>query len=66
MRHKFQRSLHSSADASQSVEKDPVEADTAAPHITFPPRVLGSYQQDIAEYVCLFIEKGEEMTLGED
>ena len=31
MRHECQRSLHSLAAASQSVEKDPVEGDVAAP-----------------------------------
>ena len=66
MRDEFQRSLHSLVAASPSVEKDPVEGDITAPCSTSPPRVLHSYQQHAADYVCLFMEEGEELTLGED
>ena len=66
MRHYFKKSLHCSAAASKSVEKDPVEGDVTAPHSTSPPRVLHSYQQHITDYVCLFMEEGEELTLSED
>ena len=66
MRDEFQRSLHSSVAESQSVEKDPVEGDITAPHSNSPPRVLSLYQQHIAYYVHLFMEEGEELTLGED
>ena len=66
LRHDFQRSLHSSAAASQSIEKDPVEADTTAPCSTSPLQVLPSYQQHVADHVHLFMEKGEELTLSED
>ena len=60
------KSLHGSAAASQSGEKDPVKGDVTAPHSTSPPRILCSYQQNIADYICLFMEEGEELTLGED
>ena len=43
--------MHSSAAASQSIEKESVEGDTTAPHSSSPPRVLCSYQQHIADYV---------------
>ena len=66
LKHDFQSSSHSSAAASQSVEKELVEDDTTAPHSTSPPRVICSYQQHIADYDCLFIEEEEELTLGED
>ena len=66
MRHDFQRSLHSSETASQCIEKEPVEDDTTAPCSTLTSRVLFPYQQHIADYVCLFMEEGEELTLGED
>ena len=60
------KSLHGSATASQSVEKDPVESDVSAPHSTSPPRILHSYQQNVADYVCLFMKEEEELTPGED
>ena len=66
MRHDFQRSLHDSAAASQSVVKDPIEGDSTAPCSTSPPRVLCSYQQHIAKYFDIVMKEGEELTLGED
>ena len=66
MRHNFQRSLHGSAAASQSVEKDSVDGDVIAPYSTSPPRIPCSYQQQFVDYVCLFMEEGEELTLGKD
>ena len=66
MIHDFQRSLHGSVAASQSVEKNPVEGDVTTPCSTSPPRILHSYQQHIADYVHLFMEEGEELTLSED
>ena len=66
MRHNFQRSLHGSVAASQSMEKYPVEGDVTAPLSTSPPGILHSYQQHVADYIHLFMEEGEELTLGED
>ena len=65
MRHNFKNSLHGSAAASQSVEKDPVKGDATTPHGTSPPRVLCSYWQHVTDYIHLFIE-GEELTLSDD
>ena len=66
LRHHFHRSLHSLGAACQSVEKDPVEGDTTAPHSNSPPRDLCSYQQQVVDYVCLSMEEEEEFTIGED
>ena len=66
MRHDFKNSLHGSAAASQSVEKDPVEGDVTAPHSISPPRILHFYQQHIADYIHLFHGRRKELTLGED
>ena len=35
-------------------------------HATPPPQAHHSYQQHMADYVPLFMEEGEELTLGED
>ena len=66
MRHNFQRSLHGSAVASQSAEEDPVEGYVTVPCSTSPPKILHSYQQHIADYICLFMEEGEELTVSKD
>ena len=42
-----------------------MEGDTTEPHGT-SPQALQSLQQYRADYMCLLIEEGEELTLGED
>ena len=66
MRHDFKNSLHGSAAALQSVEKDPVKGDVTTPHSTSPPRVLCSYQQHVTDHVCLIMEEGVILALCED
>ena len=65
MRHDFKNSLHGSAAASQSAEKDSVKGDVTTPHSTSPPRAFCSYRQPITDYIGLFME-GQEFTLSKD
>ena len=46
------------------LKKEHPEGDTTKPCNT-SPKALYSYQQHMADYVCLFTEEGEELTLGE-
>ena len=66
LRHAFQKMLHCSAAGSQSAEKEPLEGNTTEPHSTSPPRALQTHQQHMADYIHLFMEQGEELTLSED
>ena len=66
MRCNFKKSLHGSAAASESVEKDPLKDDVTMPHSTSPHRGLHSSWQHVADYICLFMEEGEKLTLGKD
>ena len=66
MRHNFKSSLHGSAAASKSVEKDPAEEDPTTPYSTSPPRVFHFYQQHITDYIYLFMGEGGELTLRKD
>ena len=49
----------------QSEETEPEGKNTEI-HSNSPPRVIFSHCQHLADYVKLFMEEGEELTLGED
>ena len=50
---------------SQSDEKEPLVGESMEPH-SDPPQALCSDQQQIADYLRLFMDEGEELTLSED
>ena len=43
-----------------------MKGDTTEPYSTSPPQALQSHQQHMADYICLFMEEGEELTISED
>ena len=64
-RQEFRSLLGEAAMVSQT-EEEPIESVSMATHSTSPPRVLWTHQQHVADYVRLLMEKGEDLTLGED
>ena len=51
---------------SQVPESEPVEGDSTEPNGISPPWVIKSHHQHLADYVKLFMEEGEELSMGED
>ena len=51
---------------SQSEETEPIEGESTELCSISPPWVIHSHHQHLTDYVKLFMEEGEELTLGED
>ena len=49
----------------QSEETEP-EGKSTETHSSSPPRVTSSHHQHLVDFIKLFMEEGEELTLGED
>ena len=65
LRQEFRALLGKVAMVSQA-EEEPIESVSMETHSTSPPRVLWTHQQQVADYVRLLMEEGEDLTLGED
>ena len=50
----------------QSEETEPLEGESTENHSSSPSRVIHSHHQHLVDYVKLFMEEGEELTLDED
>ena len=50
----------------QSEETEPLEGNSTETHSSYPPSVIHSHYQHLVDYVKLFMEEGEELTLGEN
>ena len=66
MRKKFRESLKDTMAGSHTPEPEPLKGNSTEPHSISPPQVLRLYHQHLADYVRLFMEEGEEMSMGED
>ena len=66
MRQKFRESLKDTMAGSQAPEPEPLEGDSTEPCSVSPSWVLKLHHQHLADYVRLFMEEGEEMSMGED
>ena len=51
---------------SQVAEPEPLEGDSMEPSSVSPTSVIKMHCQHLADYVKLFMEEGEEMTMDED
>ena len=66
MRQEFQCTLGELAMSSQVAEGEPPEGKDTEVHSDSPPRVTCTHCQHMADYIKLFIEHRERLTLGED
>ena len=65
MRQEFQSMLGKTAASVQSEEVEP-EGKSSETQSSSPMRVIHLHHQHLADYVKLFMEEGEELTLSED
>ena len=65
LRQEFWTTLVKTA-SSTSMSAGPDEPEGKDMGNSFPPRVTWSYNQHRADYVCLFMEEGHMLTMGED
>ena len=66
LRQEFQKMLSERVATSQVEEVEPLEGKSTEAHSSYPPMVICSHCQHLADYVKIFMEAGEELTLGED
>ena len=66
MRQECQQSLGETVASLQAGESEPLEGESTEAQSNSPPRVTHSHHQHLGDYIKLFMEEGEELTLGED
>ena len=66
MRQEFRKSLKDTVVGSQVAEPEPLEGDNTETSSVSLPQVIKTHHQHLADYVKLFMEEGEELTMGED
>ena len=66
MRQEFRESMKDTMAGSQVPEPEPLEGDSTEPSSVSPPWVIKLHHQHLADYVRVFMEEEEEMTMGED
>ena len=65
MRQEFLKTLDKTVVSLQLEETEP-EGESTEIHSGSPPKVICSHCQHLVDYIKLFMEEGEELTLGED
>ena len=65
MRQEFQSTLQRTAASVPSDEAEP-KGESTETFSSSPSRVIHMHHQHLADYIKLFMEEGEELTLGED
>ena len=66
MRQEFKQRLGEAATSSQVQEEEPSESDGTEAQSGSTPRVVHSNSQHLADYIRIYLEEGEMLTLGED
>ena len=67
MRQEFKRSLSKMVAVSQSDEREPLKSESTEPHSVSPHMIPAlAHKQYLADYMKLFMEEGEELTLSEN
>ena len=66
MRQEFKQSLGDAAASTQVREEELPESKSTETQSDSPPRVIHSHQQHLANYIYMYMEEGEKLTLDED